>query len=744
MGNSFLAAVNFDDFLNITSKDINTYVLKNNEAALRKMYTFFRSDNKILFVTGFAGTGKKQISEQVLSYMDKETVVCRFVCTESSRLDDAELCFYKIMRKKFSSKKNIDLDALDTVEEKINHIITDKKINCVFVFYNIDSLQKENREEFLNYVYTYSGYDNVKTLIVSRIFDTGSVPKEHKYMKVLTKALSKELFENFIRDFGIKVTTSMIEQLYRLTRGYFFYACLSSKIMVNKELTINNFIIEYSNSGTKFDEYLAQKYYSLIVGTTKSAFNLFLKLRHGLNNKVLQSLGNYPENIIKMLNANYYIYKKGDLYYPSLYLKQHLERSAKEEISDEKLAAYYEGQLELPPDERDFTISRAALNDEIAHYRKTSVGIKENIIEQPSALTPINTTKKIKSEIKDENLSSKELYSRAFKLFNSYDYIKVLDILSRILSKEQNDRNLINSSYNLLAQTYAKLEKWKYALHYYKLLNEYYTLDGDTENQHKIRYETAKVYFKSYRIIEAIRELRTLLPLVKDKRIKIGCNIMLGNISISAANKELALQYYRDGIGEINSETDKSTAIELFFKYAVLSDENEDLDSAIEYYQKVIGFDEPSNKYTALAYSNLGDLFCDNELYDDAKDCFEKAYLADKAHGSEYGMYYSLSKIVDLTDKQEEETRIKNACEAKEHAIKTRDYHSIIEATIKLGDLYYDYSKPQLALKEYVELYNADKDTLDEYNFKMLKSRLEDIKVRIGDDEFKKSVPNYE
>lgn len=747
MGNTFLSAtVNFDDFLKIASKDISGYILKNNEIALKKAYTFFQNDaNNILILTGFSGTGKKQLAEHVLSYMDKETIVCKFVCTESSKLDDAELNFHNILRKKIAVKKNTESDALNSVKDKIDYILSDQKLKFVFVFYNMDFLQKENRDEILDYIYTYSSFQNVKALIVSRIFDTDIIPDGQKYVKIMTKALSKELFESYIRDFGIKASASLIEQLYRLTRGYFLYTCLSSKIMVNRELSINDYIIEYSNSGCKFDEFLAKKYYTLIVGTTRSVFNIFLKLRHGLNANVLKNLGGYPENVLKTLNVNFYIYKKGDLYYPAAFLKQHLAKIAKEEISKEKLISYYEKQVELSIEERDFIISDAALCEEIAFYKNTQPEISEDTAIDKSE--PAEITSKTKTSLNEYvNLSTTELYEKSLEFFRSDDYLKTLDILSILLSQKtaQEDRTLINSAYTLLAKTYVKLGKWKYAQHYYEILKEYYTLNNDKENLYNIRYELANIYYHSYRIIDAIKELKTLLTLTKDKRITAGCDIILGNIALSAANEELARQYYKDGINNIDENTGKALSIELYFKYAVLSDESNDIDSAVEYYQKVITLNEDGNKYTALAYSNLGDLFYDNELFEDAKECFKKAYLADKNNGGEYGMYYCLSKIVELTDKKESKIRIQNACEAKEHALKTGDYHSIVEATIKLGDLYYDYSNPQKALEEYIALYRADKDIFDEYNLKMLKSRLDDIKAQLGEDEFKKLVSDYE
>ncbi|MCM1265761.1 MAG: hypothetical protein NC200_06135, partial [Candidatus Gastranaerophilales bacterium] len=248
MTKAFLSpTANFEDILNLCSGEINKYVLKNNDNTLRKTYAFFQSDNKLLLLTGFAGTGKKQIAEHILSYMNKDTIVCRFVGTESSTLDDVQLTFYKTLKQKTSMKTSSDLDAISSIKNKIDYVLSTLPLNYIFVFYNFDFIKDDNRYEILNYIQSFSENKNIKTVITSKVFDTEILPTDYKYTKIIIKALSKEIFETYLRDSNIKVTTSMIEQLYRLTRGYFLYTCFSIRIMINLELTINNFIIQYSN-----------------------------------------------------------------------------------------------------------------------------------------------------------------------------------------------------------------------------------------------------------------------------------------------------------------------------------------------------------------------------------------------------------------------------------------------------------------------------------------------------------------
>lgn len=751
MGNSFLSATaNFEDFIKLSSAQINNHVQKNNEGILKKAFNFFQNDNKILLINGFSGVGKKQIAEHLVSYLDKDTIVLRFVCTESATLDDVLLTFYKTLKKKTSVKESADLEAIESLSDKVEYFISTLNMKFVPVFFNFDSIQSEHKADILNYIFALSEKENMKTLIVAKTFDTDIIPEQIKHVKLMVKALSKELFEVYLREFGIKVTPGMLDQLYRLSRGYFYSACLCIKIMINQELSINDLIVQYTNSGLKFDDFLAKTYYRLIVGTTKSAFNLFVKLRHGLNIKILQTIGSYPENILKTLNDNFYIYKKGDLFYPSEFLKQQLAESIGDEISPKRLVGYYEKQIALPPEERDFTISRASMQNEIAFYTGTTTAPQEETPTQDSAQNEAaeqqHEKEPEKKTIPYQTMTISELIEAAQESYKTFNYLRAVDILTFVLSKKDSitGSDLLYETYTLLANTYSKLAKWNYALYYFNLLERHYSHISDKENMHKMQFEKAYIYYHCYRIIDAIKILKMLLSVTKNNELICRSNIILGNVALSASNKPMAIQYYKEGIDHLTDESDIKIRMELYFKFAILSDEVNDINNAIEYYQKCIQTNDTESKYCALAYSNLADLFYDNDLFDEAKDCFEKAYNSDKLLNNDYGMYYSLTKLIELTDKKEKDEIVKLAEEAKEHAVKSQDYNAIINSTIKLGDIYYDYPEPEKALTQYLELYKRDIDDFGEYNVLMVKSRLEDIKARLGKEKFEELVPDYE
>ena len=756
MGNNFLSATaNFDDFINQSSAEINSHVQKNNEAILKKVFNFFQTDSKLLLINGFAGVGKKQISEHTLSYLDKDTIIMKYICTESSVLDDVLLTFNSILKQKTSYGNNPELDAIESVRDKVEYFLSKSDIKVVPVFYNFDEVKDNNREDILSFIYSLIKRDSSKVVLCSRTFDTDILSPEIKYVKVVVKALSKQIFEDYLKEFGIKVTPAMVDQLYRLTRGYFFSTCICVKYMINQEINLNDFIVQYTNSGENFDLFLAKSYYRLIVGTTKSAFNIFVKLHHGLNLKVLQTVGSYPEVVLKTLSENFYIYKKSKNYYPNEFLKLQLMKIAPDDISRERLISYYNKQLELVPEDRDIIISRAALQAEIAYYEGINLdNVDDNdkadseseMISQDSESDSENTKSEVAEKQNEyDSFTPDELYDKATTEYGSFSYAKAIDMLTNLLGRKDTvEVELKYKTYELLAKIYSKLTKWSYSLYYYELLEEYYTSVGNTDKVADIRYERAFIYYQSYKIIDAIKLLKDLQMLVQNNLIVVKTSILLGNIALSASNKPLALEYFAKGIKHIEDVDDAALKMELFFKYGILSDESGDTDNAISYYNKCIEINDSKCKYLALSYSNLGDLYYDNGRFAEAKECFEKSYGADKENDNFYGMYYALTKIIELTDKKDKDKLVELALEAKECALKTDDYNALLLSVIKLGDIYYDYPEPEKALAEYLALYREGVEVIEEPNFSLIKSRIEDIRARLGKEKFEELAPNYE
>ena len=95
-----------NDLLNQTDKGaINEYLLQNNASQIENFYNFYSGKTNIACVTGFLGTGKKQITDYSITLLAPEVVVFKYNCFQSTVLDDILLSFYVNFKKNYNRPK---------------------------------------------------------------------------------------------------------------------------------------------------------------------------------------------------------------------------------------------------------------------------------------------------------------------------------------------------------------------------------------------------------------------------------------------------------------------------------------------------------------------------------------------------------------------------------------------------------------------------------------------------------------
>ena len=91
------------------------------------------------------------------------------------------------------------------------------------------------------------------------------------------------------------------------------------------------------------------------------------------------------------------------------------------------------------------------------------------------------------------------------------------------------------------------------------------------------------------------------------------------------------------------------------------------MELAFEYYNKCIAL-SGNNSYKALAYSNLGVCYFENESYDEARGCFQKAYDIEKSNNNYDGIYYNASYLAKIYNKDMSKRALDYLIEAKKSA----------------------------------------------------------------------------
>jgi tetratricopeptide (TPR) repeat protein len=218
---------------------------------------------------------------------------------------------------------------------------------------------------------------------------------------------------------------------------------------------------------------------------------------------------------------------------------------------------------------------------------------------------------------------------------------------------------------------------------------------------------------------------------------------LLGNIYSETKNSDEASKYYQKALESIDDTTLPEGLSELYFKYALMCDENGDTVNAFEYYNKCINLNENS-PFKALAYSNIGSCYMENENYSDAEACFLKAYNLEKNNNNYEGIYYTASNLAKIYIKSNPDKALEYMKEAKQSAEFINEDFYVLEATIALGDYYYDHKDmTKNAATEYFGALKIAKNYGDMIDVKKIEERIQDMKLRMDSNIFEKIEEQY-
>lgn len=723
MARSFLSInANYNDFISLPSREVNKFVLENNEHVLSKLYGFCQKNDDILIVSGFVGTGKTQVVNHLLNYIDKNVYSFKVNCSNSITLDDVLLHLWaQFISVAANSELGYRYRQTNSFQDRISGCFTESPANIIITLYDFDLVQDNNIADILNFLTTISKDEKIKVIIIAKTFDTSLLSQDIQYTKVVLKALSRVFFEKYLAEQNIKATSRMFDELYKITRGYYLYTEITSLILNKKNLSVNDYLVAYTNSGLSFDKFLAKAFISMQTQEDLKLLNLLVMVRHPVNSQVLDYFDSYNQLSIDNLKSNKFLVKRENLYIINNYLKNEILSELAEEIKQslhKDLIKFYNSQLPLKPSERLLLISRATMRAELSYH---------------SSMLPSCVVKKEENIILDKNLTTIELLELARKQTKEYKYNEAIKIYLEILDKNDADKIQI---YSNLADLYLKVGNWKYSLHYFNHLIKYYRDIKDSVAVNKIKVQVAQIYYQSYKTNEAINILYEIISESTDTAVTIDAYTILANIYISLAAKNKAYELYNKAIILSEREQCKLNLSELYFKFAILSDENDEVDTAIEYYKKCINVSDNSCKYKSLSYSNLGDFYLDINDKDKALANFKEAFFLDEKNSNDYGMYYSASNVAKLLIHRDSEDAYKYLMQAKTSAIKSNDIFAMANAGLHLGDYFSNKNESELALKEFFAVYNLVKDKFSQDNKKKIQVRIDDIKQKIGEKRF--------
>ncbi len=832
------------DLLKQNSEVIDPFVLENNKENLENIYDFYGSEKPILFVNGFMGTGKKQVVNYSLNFLSKEAIVLWYNCFETTILDDILLCFFNEFKKLQTQGIISGLKVkTENFTAKINAYFTSIEKPFVIVLNSYDSIQKENLQEIVDFVNHVIGFEKVKIVIVSRTLDRKSFEDDSKYERVTLSALDKTLFEKYLKQKKISFSSSQLDDLYKHTRGYYFYTSLTTSILKYKNYEVKDFMENFKLSFLSYNKFLEKEILDIIPAISVQFFWLLCIMRHGVTSQILKQMHYYNEENIDFLTKNLLLVQSNGLIFVHDYFREQMDIAIPENVSQKLhkfIIDFYESQLPLKPLERGILLSRQTIRNEIEYHtlflpkkvgeintnaykamakglefdlsrikqgkdtQQQQIDIKENS-QTPQPVYPREQEKKpdyistvspnvsnvdinlndlpfkltedelkmlgntstgknvsermqssINFDIKREDGEvpiSQEQQEEEFKETlayclqvahdeaQKYNFKLACDWYKKALTfnKDENYINELPVIYTKMAYAYHKLNEIDNSLKYYNLAREFYNQIGEVVKENYIKLNIANVYYETYKFDLA---KNTLLEIIATKDnphiLTTKAYIALANIEDSLSNGNLAFDYYKKALELSNTTMDVETLSELYFKYALSSDDRNDITTAIEYYEKCINInrDPKVNKFLSSAYSNIATLYLEKRDNAIAVKNFLQAYQIDEANENYDGIYFSATKLAQIMQRKLPDKAIFYFKKAKQCAEKLNDIFYMASSLLALGDFYYGQKQDALALEEYFTALDLVKNDFSKDNISKIEMRINDIKFRIGADKF--------
>lgn len=775
----------------------NPYLIGNNEKQIDQICDFLQNDKKLLLLNGFAGSGKGEILNYINSHLNPNVVLIKYMCLETTILDDMLLSFFETFRN-YAIKGTITLPKakVDNFTQKINSYFNAVNNPIVVVLHSFQAILKENKKDILSFIEHLEKFENIKIILSSRIFDYEEF-NNIDYDRVSVLAFSKEYFEKCLKENEIKNIGPISNELYKQTRGYYTYINLSIRIMKLRQYSLVKFLEVFSKSGMNFSEFVRKEALMLVDPVSLHLFRLLALMRIPIHVNLIKSLHLFNQERIYFFVQNYLLSVDGE----SLYLKDFYREIIEQQIQQSVMVKLhkacvdlYETQLPLKPMERDLRLSRQTMRNEIDYHslflpKKPPVQPQNNLLQFVQPLMPkqesneqIQTSMQVKEETKEEKIEkinfifddesildniassinnfiketagNKEIAINSTKMpltdilnqakqeESKYNYKHAVLLYQSALTKKDDDNfdTFLPTIYKQLVASYKQLSDWHNALEYLTKLQDYYYNISQEQKAWEVQLEIANVYFTTYKQENAkyiLYELDKKENLPNDLRIKVY--LTLAKIS---GNLNEEFSYYQKSVKFITNETDKSILAQLYYRIGGIFDEKDEIDKAVFYYKKCIEIKE-NNNYLSRAMANLAELYDETGRTDLAVKYYEKSVEIDKKIQNYNGLYSGARHLSEIYAPKDSLKSLEYLNKAYDYAKQLNEPFYIADVSSEIGNYYLLRKDFENAYKYFVQAKNTAKTSMVKDNTEKFDSKLEYIKKFVSSEEFAKLEEKY-
>ena len=778
----------------------NPYLITNNEKQIDEICEFLQNDKKLMLLNGFAGSGKGEILNYVTSHLKQDVIFIKYMCLETTILDDMLLSFFESFRN-YAIKGTITLPKakVDNFTQKINSYFNAVQNPIVVVLHSFQAILKENKKEILSFIEHLEKFENVKIILSSRTFNYEEFNNTDFY-RTSVLAFTKEIFEKYLKDCGIKNIGPLSNELYKQTRGYYSTIILSVRIMQLRQYSLVKFLEAYSKSAMSFPEFVRKEALMLIDPVSLHLFRLLALMRIPIHVNLIKSLHLFNQERIYFFVHNHILSVDGE----SLYLKDFYREIIEQQIQQSVMLKLhkacidlYETQLPLKPLERDLRLSRQTMRNEIDYHNlflpkkpqiKSQPNLaqfvqplipKENTVEIKPAITAETKTEESKEEKMEksnfifedetildniansinnfiqEKVENKEVVENSTKMtlteiLNSakdeetkYNYKHAVLLYQSALNKTDDDNfdTFLPTIYKKLAQAYKHLSDWHNALEYFTKLQDYYFNISEEEKAWEIQLEMASVYFATYKQENAkyiLNELDKKENLPNNLRIKVYLNF--AKISDNM-NEEFS--YYQKSVKLIDEDTDKSVLAQLYYRIAGIFDEKDEIEKAAYYYKKCIEIKQ-NNHYLSRAMANLAQLYDETGNTNSALKYYEKSIEIDKEIKNYNGLYSSCRHLSEIYSSKDSTKSLEYLQQAYHYAKELNEPFYITDICSEIGNYFLLRKDFDNAYKYFNLGKNTAKTSMTKDNTNKFESKIEYLKKMVSPDDFEKLREKYD
>lgn len=752
-----------------TDIGINPFLIESNLNQIEKIARFLNTPCPLLLVNGFLGTGKVHVVNQALSFLADDVITLKYNCFETTVLDDILLEFFDNF-KKFTAQGIIQIPKARTENftQKINAYFESIDKPVVIVLNSFEQVLKEFKQEILDFLFHLSKSYKIKTIIISRKFDYEDF--KQNYERLAITAFDKGIFEKYLRKEGFKQIGPLSDELYKHTRGYYFYTTLALKIMQIRKLSLADFLSGYSQSFLSFNDFILREALSLVDPVSGHLLRFLTVMRHPVNIKLLKMLNLYDADRIAYFTDNMVLTREGSMIYLQDYYKTISENSIADNIAvkiHKSCVELYNTQLPLKPLERDLLVSRQTMRREIDYHslfipKKPQLQqkaqpelqfIQQIQISQPKTIK--EKEEQIKNisfvfeseademaimnkiaasinkfvDISDKNIKTLEaikgkslidLINMAKQEEMNFDYHKAVMFYQKALTMNTDDDyyTFLPMLYSQLAKAFKNMSDWFNAQKYFELAVEFYVSTGDIQKINEYKYEIANIYYLTFKRDKAEILLKEIISESISLNLKTKAHLLLS--SITGNSIELV---------ENTSEIEKPVLAELYFKYALNHDEQGDLEIAVKYYKKCVetSQDIKVNAYLSSSLSNLASIYDENGKSELAIKYLHESLRLDELSKNLNGIYLSSVKLAEIASNKNSSKTLEYLKKAKSCAIELNEPFYIVSSNVALGDYFNSKKDYKQALNYYNDAVKVSGNDSDE-NIQKIKQRINDIK----------------